>query len=112
MSDYRYERGEWTDGFGETHDVVRCYVPGDDDEWATYAVREDGTCERLIARGPVYMRTERVYPTVEHAAAAVEAAHRHWLATDRDAWEDAIGVLKHVSPDVPSEELIRQMWED
>lgn len=93
MSDYRYERGEWTDGFGETHDVVRFYVPGDDDDWLTCELLPDGSCRRLWSRGPVYMRTEPVYPTVEHAAAAVEAAHRAWLAASDD-YRRARGVLK------------------
>jgi hypothetical protein len=95
MSDYRYERGEWTDGFGETHDVVRFYVPGDDDDWLTCEMLPDGSCQRLWSRGPVYMRSAGpVYASVDAAAAEVEAAHRDWLMTDRDAWKRAIGVLK------------------
>lgn len=101
MSAYRHERMLWTDGFGGTHDVVRFYVPGDDVDWATYVIRADGCLERLRAMAPVFMRTARAYATVEQAAAAVEAAHREWLASDAESWRQAIGVLAGIDTTRP-----------
>lgn len=103
MSAYRHERMLWTDGFGETHDVVRFYVPGDDADWATYVIRPDGSLERLMAMAAVFMRTERAYATIEQAAAAVEAAHREWLESDTESWRKASGVLAGIDTTRPVE---------
>jgi len=92
----------WTDGFGETHDVVRFYVPGDEADWATYVIRADGWLERLMAMGPVFMRTARGYATIEQAAAAVEAAHREWLERDTESWRQASGVLAGIDTTRPA----------
>lgn len=84
-NEYRFRKGTWTDGVGNTHDVVDFYVPGDDRWWAQYRLLPNGALERFISRAPIHSRTRPQYDAIPEALAAFEAAHRAWLAEREQA---------------------------